>query len=278
MSNDYQKDEEILGKAYDSKLMKRLLSYVKPYRKYIIIAIIMNIVVSALGPIRPYLTKIALDDYIANSDYDGLLIISLILLATLLFQSVVQYFLTYFMQYLGQKIIFDLRSQLFTHIQKLALRFFDKTPIGRIVTRVTNDIESLNALFSSGIVMVFSDIFILIWILGFMFFLDVKLSLVTLSVLPFLIYGTFLFRRKVRESYRDVRLHLARLNSYMQEHITGMSVVQIFSKEKSELKNFSSINSDYKKANIKSVFYYAIFFPSVEFISSIAIGLIIWDG
>ncbi|MCH7828124.1 MAG: ABC transporter ATP-binding protein, partial [Bacteroidetes bacterium] len=142
----------------------------------------------------------------------------------------------------------------------------------------TNDIESLNALFSSGIVMVFSDIFILIWILGFMFFLDVKLSLVTLSVLPFLIYGTFLFRRKVRESYRDVRLHLARLNSYMQEHITGMSVVQIFSKEKSELKNFSSINSDYKKANIKSVFYYAIFFPSVEFISSIAIGLIIWYG
>ncbi|MCH8325536.1 MAG: ABC transporter ATP-binding protein [Bacteroidetes bacterium] len=123
-----------------------------------------------------------------------------------------------------------------------------------------------------------SDIFILIWILGFMFFLDVKLSLVTLSVLPFLIYGTFLFRRKVRESYRDVRLHLARLNSYMQEHITGMSVVQIFSKEKSELKNFSSINSDYKKANIKSVFYYAIFFPSVEFISSIAIGLIIWYG
>lgn len=278
MSNDYKKDEEILGKAYDSKLMKRLLSYVKPYRKYIFIAIIMNIVVAALGPVRPYLTKIAVDDYIANSDYNGLLIISLILLATLLFQSVVQYFLTYFMQYLGQKIIYDLRSQLFTHIQKLALKFFDKTPIGRIVTRVTNDIESLNALFSSGIVMVFSDIFILIWILGFMFFLDVKLSLVTLSVLPFLIYGTFLFRRKVRESYRDVRLHLARLNSYMQEHITGMNVVQIFNKEKSELKNFSSINSDYKKSNIKSIFYYAVFFPSVEFISSIAIGLIIWYG
>ena len=278
MSNDYKKDEEILGKAYDSKLMKRLLSYAKPYRKYIFIAIIMNIVVAALGPVRPYLTKIAVDDYIANSDYNGLLIISLILLATLLFQSVVQYFLTYFMQYLGQKIIYDLRSQLFTHIQKLALKFFDKTPIGRIVTRVTNDIESLNALFSSGIVMVFSDIFILIWILGFMFFLDVKLSLVTLSVLPFLIYGTFLCRRKVRESYRDVRLHLARLNSYMQEHITGMNVVQIFNKEKSELKNFSSINSDYKKSNIKSIFYYAVFFPSVEFISSIAIGLIIWYG
>ncbi len=278
MANDYKKDEEIMGKAYDSKLMKRLLSYVKPYRKYIILAIFMNIVVAALGPVRPYLTKIAVDDYIANSDYKGLLIISLLLLASLLFQAVIQYFLTYFMQYLGQKIIYDLRSQLYAHTQKLALKFFDKTPIGRIVTRVTNDIESLNALFSSGIVMVFSDIFIIIWILGFMFFLDVKLSLVTLSFLPFLIYGTFLFRRKVRESYRDVRLHLARLNSYMQEHITGMNVVQIFNKEKSELKDFTSINSDYKKAHIKSIFYYAVFFPSVELISSVAIGLIIWYG
>lgn len=278
MANDYQKDEEILGKAYDSKLMKRLLKYVKPYRKYIIIAIIMNIAVAVLGPIRPYLTKIAVDNDIANSDYHGLLIISLLLLAILLFQSVIQYFLTYFMQYLGQKIIYDLRSQLFTHIQKLSLKFFDKTPIGRLVTRVTNDIESLNALFSSGIVMVFSDIFKIIWILVFMFFLDVKLSLVTLSVLPFLIYGTFLFRRKVRESYRDVRLYLARLNSYMQEHITGMNVVQIFNKEKSELNKFSSINNDYKKANIKSIFYYAVFFPSVELISSVAIGLIIWYG
>ncbi len=278
MANEYQKDEDILGKAYDSKLMLRLLSYVKPYRKHIIIAIIINIIVAALGPIRPILTKIAIDKYIANSDYHGLLIIGLLLLATLLLQAVIQYFLTYFMQYLGQKIIYDLRSQLYAHTQKLALKFFDKTPIGRIVTRVTNDIESLNALFSSGIVMVFSDIFIIIWILGFMFFLDVKLSLVTLSVLPFLIYGTFLFRRKVRESYRDVRLHLARLNSYMQEHITGMNVVQIYNKEKSELKNFSSINSDYKKANIKSILYYAVFFPSVELISSVAIGLIIWYG
>lgn len=278
MSNDYQKDEEILGKAYDSKLMKRLLSYIKPYRKHIIIVIIINIIVAALGPVRPILTKIAIDKYIANSDYHGLLIIGLLLLATLLLQAVIQYFLTYFMQYLGQKIIYDLRSQLYTHIQKLALKFFDKTPIGRMVTRVTNDIESLNALFSSGIVMAFSDIFIIIWIFAFMFFLDVKLSFVTLSILPFLIYGTFLFRRKVRESYRDVRLHLARLNSYMQEHITGMNVVQIFNKEKSELKNFSSINSDYKKANIKSIFYYAVFFPSVELISSVAIGLIIWYG
>jgi ATP-binding cassette subfamily B protein len=278
MSNDYKSEEEVLGKAYDSKLMKRLLSYVKPYKHYVIFAILLNIVVAALGPVRPYLTKIAVDDYIANSDYNGLLLIGLFLFGTLLLQAVIQYFLTFFTQYLGQRTLYDLRTQIFNHIQKLALKFFDKTPIGRLVTRATNDVEALGELFSSGIVMVFSDIFIIIWILAFMFFMDVSLSLVTLSVLPVLIYGTFLFRRKARESYRDVRLHLARLNAYMQEHVTGMSVVQIFHKQKDEFKKFSRINSDYRLANIKSIFYYAIFYPSVELLSAIAIGLIIWYG
>jgi ATP-binding cassette, subfamily B, multidrug efflux pump len=278
MAQDYKAEEEILGKAYDSRLMKRLLGYIKPYKKYVIFAIFLNIIVAALGPLRPYLTKIAIDKYIANKDFHGLLIISLLLLGSLLMQAVIQYLLTYYTQYLGQKTIYDLRTQIFQHIQKLALKFFDKTPIGRIVTRTTNDVEALSQLFSSGIVMVFSDIFIIIWILAFMFIMDVKLSLVTLSVLPVLIYGTFLFRKKVRESYRDVRLHLARLNSYMQEHVTGMNVVQIFNKEKDELKHFSNINNDYREANIKSIFYYAIFYPTVELLSSIALGLIIWYG
>src|SRR5690606_36678727 len=176
------------------------------------------------------------------------------------FQAATQYFLTYYTQYLGQKTLYDLRTQLFNHTQKLALKFYDKTPIGRLVTRVTNDVEALGELFSSGIVAVFGDIFIVVWILVFLCSLYVALSLVTLSVLPVLIYGTFLFRKKVRESYRDVRLHLARLNSYMQEHITGMNVVQIFRKEEDELKIFSSINHDYRTANIKSIFYYAIFY------------------
>ena len=276
--SDYKSDEEILGKAYDARLMKRLLGYIKPYKHYVIFAILLNIVVAALGPIRPYLTKIAVDDYIADSDYNGLFLISLALFASLIFQAAIQYFLTYFTQYLGQKTLFDLRTQIFNHIQKLALKFFDRTPIGRLVTRATNDVEALGELFSSGIVMVFSDVFIILWILAFMFFMDFNLSLVTLSVLPVLIYGTFLFRRKARESYRDVRLHLARLNSYMQEHVTGMSVVQIFNKENDEFKKFSSINSDYRYVNIKSIFYYAVFYPSVELLSSIAIGLIIWYG
>ena len=278
MANDYKSEEEVLGKAYDSKLMKRLLAYVKPYRKYVIAAIILNIIVAALPAFRPFLTEIAVDKYIANSDYSGLFLISLILLGTLILQSAIQYFMTYYMRYLGQRTIYDLRTQLFSHVQKLALKFFDKTPIGRLVTRVTNDVEALNELFSSGIVMVFSDVFTIVWILVFMFTMDVKLSLVTLSVLPILIYGTFLFRRKAREAYRDVRYHLARLNSYMQEHITGMNTVQIFNKENEELNKFSSINKDYKKANINAIFYYAIFYPGVELLSSIAVGLIIWYG
>jgi ATP-binding cassette subfamily B protein len=277
MANDYSEDE-VLGKAYDARLMKRLLGYIKPYIKYVVFAILMNIVVASFGPVRPYLIEIAVDKYISHGILSGLFYISLLLLASLIFQSVIQYFLNYYTQYLGQKTIYDIRTQLFKHTQKLSLGFFDKTPIGRMVTRVTNDIESLNDLFSSGIIMVFSDIFTILWILVFMFYMDVKLSLVTLSVFPVLVYGTFLFRRKVRESYRNVRLHLARLNTYMQEHVTGMNIVQIFHKEKPEMKRFLDINSDYRKANIQSNFYYAIFYPGVEFLSAIAIGLIIWYG
>ena len=164
MSNDYRSEDEVLGKAYDAKLMKRLLRYVKPYKHFVIFAILLNIVVAALGPVRPYLTKIAVDDYIKNSDYNGLLLIGVLLFGSLLLQAVIQYFLTYYTQYLGQKTLFDLRTQIFNHIQKLALKFFDRTPIGRLVTRATNDVEALGELFSSGIVMVFSDVFIILWI------------------------------------------------------------------------------------------------------------------
>ena len=270
--------DEIKGKAYDSKLMKRLLAYVKPYKNYVILAILLNIIVAGLGPLRPYLTKVAVDDAIANKDYNTLLIIVLILIGTLIFQAVFQYILTYFTQLMGQKIIYDLRVKIFSHIQKLSLKYFDKTPIGKIVTRVTNDVEALNEMFSSGIIMVFSDVFIIIWIFGFMFAMSWKLALITLSVLPILFYATFLFRKKVRIAYRQERKYLSRLNSYMQEHITGMNVVQIFGKEKFEFKKFFGINSDYRDALIRSVFYYALFYPVVEILSSISLALIIWYG
>ena len=275
---DQQKDDEILGKAYDSQLMRRLLKYVKPYKKYIIPAIFLNIIVSALGPLRPLLTKIAFDENIKNKDFHGLLVICGLLLGTLILQAVIQYFLTYYTELTGQKIVYDLRVQIFSHVQRLALKYFDKTPVGRTVTRVTNDVDSLNEMFSSGIISIFSDIFIVVWIFIFMFSMSWDLSLVTLSVLPALIYATFLFRKKVRETYRDVRKHLARLNSYMQERVTGMNVVQIFAKEKEEMKKFSSINTDNKVVNIKSIFYYAVFFPVVEMLSAISLGLIIWYG
>ncbi len=273
-----QRDDEILGKAYDAKLMKRLLQYAKPYTKYVVAAIILNILVAVLPVIRPLLTKIAIDSSIANKNYHELILIAAGLITALIIQSVMQYFLTYYTSLMGQKIIYDLRNKIFAHIQKLALRFFDKTPIGRIVTRVTNDVDSLDQMYSSGIVTAFSDVFQIIWILIFMFAMAWDLALVTLSVLPFLIYGTFLFRKKVRETYRDVRYHLARLNSYMQEHITGMNVTQIFTKEKEELERFSKINDAHRVANVKSIFYYAVFYPGVEFISSGALALIIWYG
>lgn len=278
MAQEIFGEDEVLGKAYDAKLMKRLLGFIAPYKKYVIFAIIFNIFVAILSAVGPMLTKIAVDDYISKSDYHGLLIISLVLTGSLILQATIQYFLTYFTQFIGQKTLYDMRTKIFNHIQTLALKFFDRTPIGRLVTRATNDVEALGELFSSGIVMVFYDIFIIIGILVFMFFMDVSLSLVTLTVLPVLIYGTFLFRKKARESYRDVRLYLARLNAYMQEHVTGMSVVQIFNKQEDEFNKFSLINDDYKKTNIQSIFYYAVFYPGVELLSAIAVGLIIWYG
>ncbi len=270
--------DDIKGKAYDSKLMKRLLGYVKPYKKYVILAIFLNILVAGLGPVRPYLTKLAVDDAIVNKDYNVLLNIVLILFATLIFQAVMQYVLTYYTQLMGQKIIYDLRVKLFSYIEQLSLKYFDKTPIGQTVTRVTNDVEALNELFSSGIVMVFSDVFTIVWIFGFMFLLSWKLALITLSVLPFLFYATFLFRKKVRNAYRKERKYLSKLNSYMQEHITGINIVQVFNKEKEEFKKFLGINAEYRNALIQSVFYYATFFPVVEILSSISIALIIWYG
>ncbi len=275
---DYFQEDEILGKAYDARLMKRLLKYVKPYRHYIIIAIILNIITAGLEPVRPYLTKIAVDNYISVGDWRGLLNIIILIFLSLLLQALITYAMTYATQYMGQRTLFDLRIEIFEHLQQLALKFFDKTPVGRLVTRVTNDVESLSELFSSGIVMIFSDVFIIIWIFAFMMIMDLNLALVTLSVIPVLVYSTFLFRKKVRQNYRDIRFHLARLNSYMQEHIVGMSVVQVFNKRNEEFNKFKEINRNYRDVNIQSILYYAIFYPAVELISAIAVGLIIWYG
>jgi len=269
-------EDEVLGKALDSRLMKRLLGYARPYAWHVVGAIALTVLISALSPLRPYLTKLAVDDYIAVGDKDGLLMIAGILFGTLLLQGVAQYVMMYFTQWIGQRIIVDVRMQIFTRLQKLALRFFDRNPVGRLVTRVTNDVEVLNEMFSSGLVTVFADIFILGWIVIFMLSINWELALVTLSVMPLLVYGTFLFRKKVRESYRNVRTQLARLNAFTQERVSGMNTVQLFGQEERESGAFEQINRKHQDANIRPVNYYALFYPSVDFISSLAVALIIW--
>ena len=271
-------EEEILGKAYDAKLMKRLLHYLKPYNKWVLLAIVLTIGVALFSTVRPYLTKIAIDDYISHKDSAGLLNIVLILFGTLVLQGLIQYSMTYLTQWIGQKTIFDLRMELFTHVQKLSMSFFDKNPVGRLVTRLTNDIEVLNEMFSSGIVMVFADVFIIAGILGFMFSLSWQLTLISLSVVIPLVYTTIIFRRKVRTAFRDVRFYLAKMNAFLQEHISGVQVVKIFNKEKRTIDEFKKINYDHTAANKKSVKYYSVFFPVVEFIGALSGALIIWYG
>jgi ATP-binding cassette subfamily B multidrug efflux pump len=269
-------EEEILGKAYDGTLMRRLLRYLKPYRWQVVLGIILSILVSSLEAVRPYFVKIAVDQNIAEKDTHGLFLTTLLFFAVMTLRGIIQYFNSYLTQWIGQRTIFDLRMEVFDHLQRLGLKFFDRNPIGRLITRVTNDIEVLNEMFSSGIVMVFSDVFTIIGILYFMFTMNWQLALVSLSVLPLLFYGTFLFRKKAREAYREVRLQLARINAFMQEHITGMMVDQVFSREQRSFEKFSGINALHRDANIKSIFYYALFYPGVDLIGAIAIGLIIW--
>jgi ATP-binding cassette subfamily B protein len=269
-------EEEVLGKAYDARLMRRLIQYLRPYRWHVALGIILSVLVSASEAVRPYFTKIAVDVDIARGDKQGLLITVLMFLSLLILRGILQYFNAYLTQWIGQRTIYDLRIQVFKHLQRLSLRFFDRTPIGRLITRVTNDIEVLNDMFSSGIVMVFTDIFTIAGILWFMFSMNWQLALISLSVLPLLFYGTFLFRKKAREAYREVRFQLARINAFMQEHLSGMLVDQIFNRERRSFSRFSQINAAHRDANIKSVLYYAIFYPGVELIGALSVGLIIW--
>ncbi|HEX9829398.1 MAG TPA: ABC transporter ATP-binding protein [Bacteroidota bacterium] len=269
-------EEEVLGKAYDARLMRRLLTYLRPYKWHVVAGILLSILVSGLEAVRPYFTKIAVDTDIAANDKHGLLMTTLAFFGVLVFRGLMQYANAYLTQWIGQRTIFDLRMEVFAHLQKRSLRFYDRNPIGRLITRVTNDIEVLNEMFSSGIVMVFTDVFTIIGIFYFMFSMNWELALVTLSVLPLLFYGTFLFRKRAREAYRQVRIQIARINTFMQEHITGMLVDQIFNREKKSFEKFSGINAAHRDANIKSILYYALFYPGVELIGAIAIGLIIW--
>lgn len=278
MAEGAQHTEEVLTKEIDPRILRRLLSFFLPYKVHIAIATLLTITISALAALRPRLTPIAIDDKIANNDHTGLQFIILIMIATLVVQGIIQYGMTYLTSWIGQKIIYDLRKKIYRHLLRLDLKFFDKNPIGRIVTRVTGDVEVLFEVFSSGLVTAFGDIFLIIWILFFMFELDFKLTLATLAILPVLIFATAIFRKKVRVSYRRIRLLVARLNAYIQEHISGISVVQYFAREKKTIDEFEKINREHTEENKRNIFYYAVFFPIVELIGAVSVGLIIWYG
>ena len=276
--NDDINEEQVLGKAYDARLMRRLLAYLRPYRRSALLAIVCLIAGSALSIIQPYLTKIAIDRYIRNNNLSGLNQIAVIYALTLVCVFALSFSQTWLINLMGQKIMYDLRMQIFRHLQKLDVSFFDKNPVGRLMTRVTTDVDALNELFTSGVISVFDDIFTLSGIILSLFLLNYRLALGIVAILPFLILVTLLFKIKVRDSFRKVRTAIARINAFLQENITGAAVVQLFSQEKKQYRQFTRINKDHLDANLQSIFYYAIFFPLLELISASAVALIVWYG
>lgn len=266
------------NKAVDRNLLKRLYTFIKPYRRYVVLGFALTLAASFLGTVRPKLTQIAVDDYIAQNDFEGLLWIIFLLGAALLGEFIVLVCNTYLTRWFGQWTLFDLRNTVFDKIKSLHVQFFDKNPIGRLITRTTNDIEALSDLLSDGVVNILGDMFRIFFILYFMFSMSWELTLVAVSVLPLLFYATFWFRSRVRDAFLNVRDQISRVNSFIQEHISGMAIVQLFNREEKEFNRFQKINSAHKKAHIDTIFYFAIFWPAVEVISSLAMALVIWYG
>ena len=271
-------EEKNSGNIIDVKVLKRLYAYIKPYSSKFYILIFLTIAIGVIGPVRPLLVSFAIDEHIAVGDYHGLLNITIILIILLTASGVFQYFHTYLSGWLGQYIIKDIRVNLYKHLLKMQLKFFDKTPIGRLVTRAVSDIETLSEVFSLGVAALIADVIQLVFILIFMFYLDWKLTLISLSTFPLLFISTYIFKEKIKEAFNEVRTAVSNLNSFVQEHITGMSIVQIFNSEKREYEKFEQINKEHRRANIKTVLYYSIYYPVSEVIQALGIGLIVWFG
>lgn len=273
-----EKEKTSAGSIIDLHVLKRLYQYVKPYSVQFYTLVVLTLLTAVIGPATPYLVSFAIDDYIAVGDYRGLVNIVYILIGLLVAGAIVQYVHTYLSGWLGQFIIKDLRSTLYRHILGLNLRFFDKTPIGRLVTRNISDIQTLAEVFSQGLAALAGDVLQLVVILILMFSINVKLTLISLSTLPLLILATYIFKEKVKYSFNDVRNAVSNLNSFVQEHVTGMSIVQIFNSEERESKKFREINEEHRKANIRSVMYYSVYYPVAEVIQALGIGLLVWWG
>jgi ATP-binding cassette subfamily B protein len=285
-------EEEVLGKAYDSRLMRRLLTYLSPYKWQVAIAVVSIILKAGLDVLYPYFTKTAVDKYLARNPGShsvldrwlsatplvGIAQIAGLYVGALVLSFFMEFLATYFMQWTGQMVMFDLRSQIFRHLQNMHVAFYDKNPVGRLVTRVTTDVDALNEMFTAGVVAIFEDVFVLAGIVLIMMRMNWKLALITFSVLPLIFWATMIFRVKVRDSYRRIRVAIARINAYLQEAVSGMLVLQLFNREKRAFRQFSDINASHMEAFKDAILAYAVYYPVVEILSSVAIALVIWFG
>ena len=285
-------EEEILGKAYDSRLMRRLLGYLRPYWWQVAVALFAIVLKAGADVLGPYLTKVAIDRYLSHNPAAaswlggflssdplvGIGQIGLIYVTLLVFGFFLEFVQTYLMQWTGQKVMFDLRSQIFRHLQRMHVGFFDKNPVGRLVTRVTSDVDALNEMFTAGVVAIFEDIFVLAGIVVIMLKMDWRLALIAFSVLPLIVFATMIFRKHVRDSYRRIRIAIAKINAYLQEHVSGMVVLQLFNRERRAYDKFREINASHMEAFKDAILAYAFYYPVVEILSSIAIAGVIWFG
>ncbi|MDP8205852.1 MAG: ABC transporter ATP-binding protein [Candidatus Electryonea clarkiae] len=271
-------EEESLGKVYDHSLVKRLITYLRPYRVKVFISVVVLLCIAVLEQIGPWLTKIAIDDHIMKSDFPGLIKITGYFVIVALFLTVLKVVQTILTGWVGERVMFDLRSQIFSHIQKQSLRFFDRNPVGRLVTRATSDVQTLSEIFSSGIVVVFGDLITLIGIIVAMLLVSPRLALISFIVIPFIVLITFTFRMKLRDAFRGVRIQVAAINSFLQENLSGMSIVQMFNNQASSEKKFTKVNADTRKAHLRTVALFSLFFPLIEIIGALSTALILLKG
>jgi ATP-binding cassette subfamily B protein len=271
-------EEERLQKSYDSALVRRLLAYIAPYKGRLVGAAVLICLSQVVRQAGPYLTKIAVDDCIVHKDVGGLNLVGAAFVCCLIVQFGADYFQNYLTQMMGQRVMYDIRAQVFAHLQRLPVSYFDRNPIGRLMTRATNDVQTLNEIFTSGVVTIFGDVLTLVVIVGLMVHLDAGLALVSFVVLPALFWLTAWFRPRIREAFREIRVKTARMNAFLQENITGMEVVQLFNREARNRRAFEGVNREYLGPQMRSVLYHAIFFPAMEIISAGAVALVIWYG
>lgn len=273
-----EKEKVSSGNIIDWKVVKRILQFIQPYKGRFYFLILLTILLGVLTPLRPLLIQYTLDTHVAAGEYWSMVNIMILILGLLVLQSGVQYVHTFLSGQIGQFVIRDIRVQLYKHIVNLRLKFFDKTPIGRLVTRTISDVETLADVFSEGLAAMAGDLLQIIFILGFMFYIDWRLALVSLSTIPLMLLATYVFKEKIKVAFNDVRNAVSNLNSFVQEHLTGMNIVQMFGSEKKEFEKFKEINKEHRDAHLRSVLYYSIYFPVAEVIAAMGIGLLVWYG